>query len=106
MAVILLPDAQEDLLSLQDYMLAKWGEAVWLKAEDEIFEKLTAVDTGQFNGTPVKELASIGIFDYANVLTSHHRIVYKKMKSKTYVYLLAGQQQDFQTLLLKRLFSR
>jgi plasmid stabilization system protein ParE len=105
-AVILLPDAQDDLLSLQDYMLAKWGEALWLKAEDEIFEKLTAVDNGQFNGTPVKELAAIGIFDYANVLTSHHRIVYKKIKSRTYVYLFAGQQQDFQSLLLKRLFSR
>ena len=106
MAVILLPDAQEDLLSLQDYMLAKWGEAIWLKAEDEIFDKLTAIDTGQFKGTPVKELASIGIFDYQHVLTSHHRIVYKKLKSRTYIYLFAGQQQDFQTLLLKRLFSR
>lgn len=36
MAVIILPDAQADLLSLQDYMLYKWGEAAWLKAEDEI----------------------------------------------------------------------
>jgi hypothetical protein len=94
------------LLSLQDYRLTKWGVALWLKAEEEIFEKLTAIDTGHFNGTPVTDLAFIGIFDYDNVLTSHHRIVYKKMKSKTYGYLLAEQQQDFQTLLMKRLFSR
>jgi len=40
MAVIILPDAQEDLPSLQEYMLDKWGEAEWLKAEDEIFDKL------------------------------------------------------------------
>jgi plasmid stabilization system protein ParE len=105
-AVVVLPDAQEDLLSLQDYMLAKWGEVLWLKAEDEIFDKLIAIDTGRFSGTPVKELASVGIFDYETVLTSHHRIVYKKVDASTYVYLVAGQQQDFQTLLLKRLFSR
>ncbi|MDB5989935.1 MAG: plasmid stabilization system protein [Herbaspirillum sp.] len=37
MAVIILPDAQEDLLSLQEYMLDKRGEIEWLKAEDEIF---------------------------------------------------------------------
>jgi hypothetical protein len=101
-----LPDAQEDLLSLQDYMRAKWGEALWPKAEDESFEKLTAIDTGHFNGSPTKELASIGIFEYQAALTSHHHIVYKKADAKTYVYLVAGQQQDFQTLLLKRLFSR
>jgi hypothetical protein len=38
MAVIILPDAQADLLSLQDYMLDKWGEVAWLKAEDEILK--------------------------------------------------------------------
>jgi toxin ParE1/3/4 len=105
-AVIVLPDAQHDLLLLQDYMLAKWSEAICLKAENEIFEKLAAIDTDRFRGTPVKELATIGIFDYENVLTSHHRIVYKKLNGITYVYIVAGQQQDFQTLLLQRLFNR
>ena len=46
MAIIILPDAQEDLLSLQEYMLNKWREADCLKAEDEIIEKLALVDTG------------------------------------------------------------
>lgn len=39
----ILPDAQEDLLSLQEYMLDKWSASDWLKAEDEIFEKLALV---------------------------------------------------------------
>ena len=33
MAVVILPDAQEDLLTLQEYMLDKWGEAEWLKVD-------------------------------------------------------------------------
>jgi hypothetical protein len=37
MANIFLPDAQEDLLSLQEYMLDKWSEADWLNAEVQIF---------------------------------------------------------------------
>ena len=40
MAIIILPDAQAQLLALQEYMLNNWSEDVWLKAEDEIFEKL------------------------------------------------------------------
>jgi len=30
MAVVILPDAQYDLLSLQEYMLDQWGEIEWL----------------------------------------------------------------------------
>ena len=106
MAVIVLPDAQADLLSLQDYMLDKWGEAAWLKAEDEIFEKLEKVDAGIFNGTTVQELASVGIVDYQNIYTSHHKLVYRRFGGDTYVYLSAGLRQDYPTLLEKRLLSR
>ncbi len=106
MAVIILPDAQTDLLSLQGYMLDKWGEVAWLKAEDELFEKLEKVDSGIFNGTPVQELASVGILDYQNVYTSHHKLVYRRIGGDTYVYLIAGHKQDYPTILVKRLLSR
>lgn len=106
MTVIILPDAQADLFSLQDYMLDKWGEAAWLKAEDELFEKLEKVDSGIFNGTPVQELASVGILDYQNLYTSHHKLVYRRIGNDTYVYLIAGHRQDYPTILVKRLLSR
>ena len=56
MAVFILPAAQDDLFSLQAYMLDKWCESDWLMAEDEIFEKLALVGTqhtgvGQHHGT-------------------------------------------------------
>ncbi len=106
MAVIILPDAQVDLLSLQDYMLDKWGEVAWLKAEGEIFEKLERVDSGIFSGTPVQELASVGIQDYLHGYTSHHKLVYRRIGNDTFVYLLAGHRQDYPTILAKRLLSR
>jgi plasmid stabilization system protein ParE len=105
MAVVILPDAQEDLLSLQEYMLDKWSEADWLQAEDEIFEKLALVDTGFIEGASVKELATVGIFEYQNVFTSHHKLVYRRINSDTYVYAVASQRQNFQTLLMKRLLK-
>jgi plasmid stabilization system protein ParE len=105
MAVIVLPDAQEDLLSLQEYMLDKWSEADWLKAEDEIFDKLELVDTGLLTGAPIQELASVGIFDYQNVFTSHHKLVYRRMNADVYVYAVAAHRQDFSTLLMKRLLK-
>lgn len=105
MAVIILPDAQDDLISLQEYMLDRWSEADWLKAEDEIFEKLVLVDTGVLTGAPVRELASVGIFEYQNVFTSHHKLVYRRINADVYVYVIAAHRQDFATLLMKRLLK-
>lgn len=105
MAVIILPDAQEDLLSLQEYMLNKWSETDWLNAENEIFEKLALVDTGLLTGAPVQELASVGIFEYQNVFTSHHKLVYRRINGDVYVYAMAGHRQDYPTLLMKRLLK-
>lgn len=106
MAVFILPDAQDDLLSLQAYMLDKWGESGWLKAEDEIFEKLSRIDTGVFTGIPVQVLAVVGIFDYLNVYTSHHKLVYRRIDGDVFVHVIAGHRQDFPTLLMKRLLKR
>ncbi len=105
MAVIILPDAQEDLLSLQEYMLNKWSESDWLKAEDEIFEKLAKVDKKILTGKPVQELASVGIFEYQNAFTSHHKLVYRRIDRDVYVYIIAGHRQDFPSLLMKRLLK-
>lgn len=105
MAIIILPDAQEDLLSLQEYMLDKWSETDWLNAENEIFEKLALVDTGLLTGAPVQELASVGIFEYQNVFMSHHKLVYRRINGDVYVYAMAGHRQDYPTLLMKRLLK-
>ena len=86
-------------------MLNKWGEADWLKAEDEIFEKLVLVDTGFLTGAFVQELAAVGIFEYQNVFTSHHKLFYRRLMPDVYVYAIAAHRQDFPTLLMKRLLK-
>jgi plasmid stabilization system protein ParE len=106
MAIAILPDSQADLLDLQDYMLERWAPDLWLAAEDDIFAQLAQVDSGFITGPVVPLLASLGMMDYRTVLSSHHRILYRKIDGDTVVYAVAGQTQDFQTLLLRRLFRR
>ena len=106
MAVFVLPDAQEDLLWLQAYMLDKWSEDEWAKAENEIFDKLALVDSGLLSVACVKELASIGIFEYKNVLTSHHQLVCRRIDADVYLYAIASHRQNYPTLLMRRLLKR
>lgn len=106
MAIVILPDAQADLLSLQACMLDKWSEAEGLKAEDEMFDKLTRVDTGVLVGAPVPTLASVGMFEYGQVFTTHHKLGYRRVDGCTHVYAIAGHRQNFPTLLMQRLLTR
>ncbi len=106
MAIIVLPDAQEDLLWLQAYMLDKWSEDEWVQAENEIFDKLALVDSGLLSGACVQELASIGIFEYENVLTSYHKLVYRRIDADVYLYAIASHRQNYPTLLMRRLLKR
>lgn len=106
MAIVILPDAQADLLELQNYMLQRWNTELWLAAEDDIFAQLAQVDSGFITGPVVALLADVGITDYRTILTSHHRVLYRQVSGATFVYAVAGQTQDFQALLLKRLFRR
>ena len=106
MSIVILPDAKDDLLSLQNYMLDRWTEPLWLKAEEEILNKLPELVSGFLSGTVVPEFAAVGIFEYKTSITSHHRILHRKIEDTHYVYAIAGHQQDFQTLLMKRLFNR
>ena len=61
MAIVILPDAQADLLDLQDYMLERWTPELWLAAEDDIFAQLAQVDSGFITGPVVPLLASVGM---------------------------------------------
>lgn len=75
MAIVILPDAQADLLDLQATMQDRWTPELWQAAEGDIFAQLFQVDSGFIAGSVVPLLSSVGIADYWTVLTSHHRIL-------------------------------
>jgi toxin ParE1/3/4 len=105
MAITILPDAQEDLLPLREYMLNNWSEADLINAENEIFDKLALLDPGLLTGAPIQELASVGINEYQNVFTTHHKLVYRRINSNIYVHTIAGHRQNYPTLLMARLLK-
>ena len=106
MAIIILPDAQEDIKALRRYMVRKWNLPMWGDAKREIFAHFEAIQSGKLNGFQIPELASLGIDTYQQTLTTHHRIVYEKESHKLLVYIVEGQRQDFKSLLHRRILNR
>ena len=106
MAIIILSDAQDDMKALRRYMIKKWNLPMWVDAKREIFARFEDIHSGKLNGFQIPELASLGIDTYQQTLTSHHRIVYEKEHQKLLLYMVAGQQQDFKSLLHRRMLNR
>lgn len=106
MTIIIPPDAQNDLKALRRYMIKKWNLSLWVDAKREIFTRFEDVQSGRLNGFQIPELASLGIDTYQQTLTSHHKIVYEKDRQSLVVYMVAGQQQDFKSLLSRRVLNR
>ena len=51
----------------------------------QISKKLVLEDKRFLTGGRVQELGSVGIYDYQNVLTSHHKLVYPRIDADVYV---------------------
>jgi hypothetical protein len=54
---------------------------------------------------PAQKLASVGIFKYQNIFTSHHKLGYRRVNANLYADALAMHRQDFPALLMKRLLK-
>jgi toxin ParE1/3/4 len=103
MALIILPGAQNDLFELKQFMFQYSSRAAWDKAETEIFQQFKRIQTKPDFGKIVPELADLGVNDFLQTLTSHHKIVYKPDGTNIYIHIVAHFRQDFQTILSRRI---
>lgn len=66
-----------DLFELKQFMFQHSGRAAWDKAEAEIFQQFKRIQINPCFGKIEPELADLGVSDFLQTLTSHHKIVYK-----------------------------
>ena len=52
-----------------------------------------------------KELLSIGIREYRQILLRPYRVIYRLIGQRVYVYLVVDGRRDMQTLLARRLLE-
>jgi len=49
MAIIILPDAQEDIKALRRYMVKKWTLPMWVDAKRELFVRFEDIQSEKLN---------------------------------------------------------
>lgn len=68
----------------------------------EVFQRLSELPE---RGTHPKELSALGTHEFREAFFKPYRIIYRVERSAVYVYLIADDRRDMQTLLSRRLLN-
>ena len=103
--VVITRGAARDLQAIYEFVLEAESEA---KA-DHLLDGLEAL-VGTLvqhpeRGSHPKELASLGIQDYRQVILKPYRIIYRVLGGKVVIFLVADGRRDMTTLLAQRLLG-
>lgn len=103
--VLLTDSAARDLEELYAYIAQNDSPARADYVLDKIEETINTLSKFPERGVYPQELSALGIRDYREVFFKPYRIIYRVIKSAVYIYLIADDRRDMQTLLNRRLLD-
>lgn len=104
--VHLLDVALDDIVDRVDYLRDRWSNDIADQAYADLMDKLDLLATQPHLGSVPPELSRLGIANfYVLVHERHTKILYEidEDNAAIYVHMIFGSNQDFQTLLYKRI---
>ncbi|CUA95689.1 type II toxin-antitoxin system RelE/ParE family toxin [Thiomonas bhubaneswarensis] len=103
--VLLTEGAEQDLESIYDYIAEFDCKAHADHVLDRLLEVVESLSTFPERGAYPKELITLGIREYRQTAFKPYRVIYRVMGQKVYVYVLADDRRDMQSLLARRLLG-
>lgn len=103
--VVLTQDAESDLEHIYQYIVEHDSKA----SADYVLERLLHVSDSLAaypeRGSVPKELRSLGMAEYRQVLFKPYRVIYRVHGDQVVVYLIADGRRDMQSLLARRMLG-
>ncbi|WP_333872991.1 type II toxin-antitoxin system RelE/ParE family toxin [Methylobacter sp.] len=101
--VVLSEPALADLLDINDYYLVEVSDRVASKIIDSLETAINNLAEFPDRGSIPKELLSLGIRQYRQVIEKLYRIIYETFADKIVVHAILDGRRDMQTLLMQRI---
>lgn len=103
--VVLTQDAESDLENIYRYIAEHDSKA----SADYVLERLLDVSDSLAaypeRGSIPKELRSLGMAEYRQVVFKPYRLIYRVHSEQVVVYLIADGRRDMQSLLARRMLG-
>lgn len=104
-AVLLTQGAEQDLESIYDYIAAYDSPANADYVLDRLMKAAEGLATFPERGSYPKELLALGVKDYRQTFFKPYRMIYRVIDKRVYVYVIADERRDMQSLLARRLLE-
>jgi toxin ParE1/3/4 len=101
--VFLTEDATRDLEAIYDYVASRDSSEKADYVLEKFEELFNSLSESPERGSYPKELLSLGIREYRTIYFKPYRVIYRVIKQKIYIYLIADGRRDMQSLLERRL---
>ncbi len=101
--IVLSEPALADLLDINDYYLVEVSDHVAGKIIDSLEAAVNNLAEFPDRGSIPKELLSLGIRQYRQVIEKPYRIIYETFADKVVVHAILDGRRDMQTLLMQRI---
>ena len=103
--VLLTEDAQRDLEQLHDYITEFDTPANADYVLNRVLEVAESLAAFPERGAYPKELLALGIREYHQTFFKPYRAIYRVIRKRVYIYLIADGHRDMQSLLSRRLLG-
>ncbi|MBS4051509.1 MAG: type II toxin-antitoxin system RelE/ParE family toxin [Methylomonas sp.] len=103
--VVLTEPAVSDLLAINDYYLLAVSDKTAAKIIDSLEAAVNSLAALTERGSVPKELLTLGIRQYRQLIVKPYRIIYQRMPDQVVVHAVLDGRRDIQTLLNQRLIG-
>lgn len=101
--VVLSEPALADLLDINDYYLVEVSDHVTSKIIDSLESAVNNLAEFPDRGSILKELLSLGIRQYRQVIEKPYRVSYETFADKIVVHAILDGRRDMESLLMQRI---
>lgn len=104
--VELTQGAEDDLETIFDYLVENRSLDDATQLLDTLLRKIRTLELYPMRGSVPKELESLGIREFRQILMSPYRLIYRVLADKVFILVIADGRRDMQALLERRLLGR
>ncbi|HET7576558.1 MAG TPA: type II toxin-antitoxin system RelE/ParE family toxin [Sphingomicrobium sp.] len=97
--------AEGDLESIFEYLAENDSVEQATKLLESFLSKVQTLERYPSRGSIPKELETLGIREFRQLLLKPYRLIYRVMEDKVFVMLIADGRRDMQALLERRLLG-
>lgn len=98
--------AEHDLEAIFDYLAENRSVDQASELLDAFLAKIRTLERFPLRGSIPKELETLGIGEFRQLLMRPYRLIYRVAKDKVFIMVIADGRRDMQALLERRLLRR